>query len=47
MMSMFDEGADELVFAIPKVIVTNTDLFRSLRNQSANMMIQLEKKTSG
>ena len=33
MMSMFDEGADELVFHILKVIGVNADLFRIFRNQ--------------
>jgi len=43
MMSMFDEGADELVFSIPKAMSINADLFRSFRNQRANMMVELEK----
>ena len=42
MMSMFDEGADELVFSIPKAMSINADLVRSFRNQRANM-VELEK----
>jgi hypothetical protein len=43
MMSMFDEGADELVFSIPKAMSIDADLFRSFRNQRANMMVELMK----
>jgi hypothetical protein len=34
MMSMFDEGANELVFPILKSNATHADLFRSYRNQT-------------
>ena len=39
-MSMFDQDSDEVVLTIPKLMPTNADLFRSFRNQPANMMIQ-------
>ena len=44
MMSMFDEGADELVFPILKSNATHADLFRSYRNQTAKMVVELQKK---
>ena len=43
-MSMFDQDADEGVFPIPKKMPTNQELFISFRNQTANMMIEFQKK---
>ena len=41
---MFDQDADEGVFPIPKKMPTNQELFISFRNQTANMMIEFQKK---